>query len=78
MNRRGKCRKAIEIIARTIGAEVSIEDGFYVITNTRGLYYSPQQMQEQTAIQIINLSGIGMGTGMRLDRAIPKSIWPWK
>lgn len=66
--------RAIEIIARTIGAEVGIEDGFYVITNTRGLYYSPQQMQEQTAIQIINLSGIGMDTGMRLIEAISTDL----
>ena len=66
--------KAIEIIARTIGAEVSIEGDFYVITNTRGLYYSPQQAQEQTAIQIVNLSGIGTEIGMRLISALSKDL----
>lgn len=66
--------KALEIIAKTIGAEVSIDGDFYIITNTRGLYYSPQQIQEQTAIQIISLAGIGMDTGMRLVRAISADL----
>ena len=65
---------ALEAIARMIGASVSSESGMYSVTNTRGVYYPQQAMQEQSSIQILDLSTIGMEMGLKLVKAVSTDL----
>ena len=65
---------ALEAIARMIGASVSSESGMYSVTNTRGVYYPQQAMQEQSSIQILDFSAIGMEMGLKLVKAVSTDL----
>ena len=46
----------------------------YSVTNTRGVYYPQQAMQEQSSIQILDLSTIGMEMGLKLVKAVSTDL----